>query len=502
MRTGKVRAAGHCAMGATTLALCLALALAGCKRRADEGPPPRATDAIRMEPQASLVTVPIHADVSELARALEREIPRRLWSIDRPDSTCVPSRKVKVAFVKLKTPDIKCRIIGEVTRGPVSFTGKGRDIVLTMPLHAVVRAEDIAGVLKRETATADATARATIRLTLAQDWTPRGTVDIRYSWTEHPHLDFLGQRIDLTEPADRKLAPVIARLETTLPGQLARLELRPQIERAWASAFTSLALNERNPPVWMRITPQELQYGGYELDGHRLVLRLGLKALTETFVGHRPPDPPAAPLPPLRPMTAEAGRLAFFIPVIADYRELEPVLMRALVKRSQRPFAVPHIGPVMATFHKATIYGTTGGRIAVGINFTARGVAERLKAAHGTVWITATPVNAANSRKVDFADFHVGGTTDAVGGDILLALANTPGVSSTLSAALGQNFENDYRDLLGKIARAIDDKREGEFVIRAEVTETHTGTIKASGRGLYLPVRAGGKTSITLRDKP
>lgn len=494
MRTRRVR-------GATTagIILCLTLALAGCKRHADHEPPPRANDTIAVEPRASLITVPLHADVSGLAAALEQEIPRKLWSIDRPETTCVASKKVKVAFVKLKTPTLKCRVVGEVTRGPLRFHGQGRDIVLTMPLHAVLRAEDIGGVLKRETATADANAQATIRLTLGSDWTPRGTVDIRYDWTNTPHLDFLGQRIDFTDKADEKLRPVIARLERTLPGHLARLELRPQIEKAWASAFTALELNEKNPPVWMRVTPEELQYGGYELQGNRLLLRLGLKAVTETFIGERPADPKVKPLPPVRPLEQEAGRLTFFIPVIADYRQLEPVLMRALRKRAQRPFEVPHFGPIMADFEKATIYGTTGRRIAVGVTFTARDKAGRVKPAHGTVWMTAMPVNAENSRKVDFADFHVSGTTDAVGGDLLIGFANTPGLAGTLASALGQNFENDYQDLLGKIARAIDDKRKGAFLIRAEVRRANTGRIQASGQGLYLPVTAEGTASIVLR---
>lgn len=482
----------------------LALSIAGCKRQTAEGPPPRANDPIVIEPQASLITVPIHADLSGLTAALEKEIPRRLWAINRPETPCVPSKRVDLAVVKIKTPTIRCRIVGEVTRGSLRLAGGGsgsggaRDLVLTMPLHAVVRAEDIGGVLKRETATADALAHATIRLTVASDWTPRAAVDIRYDWTNEPHIDFLGQRIAFTERADSRLKPVIARLERTLPAQLARLELRPQIERAWASAFTSLPLNRKNPPVWMRVTPQELQYGGYEVKGNRLELRLGLKALTETFIGERPADPRPSPLPPLRPLADGPGKLAFFIPVIADYRQLEPVLMRALRKRAAQPFEVPHFGPVLADFHKATLYGTTGGRIAVGVTFTAQDTAKRVEPARGTVWMTATPVNADNSRKVDFADFHVSGTTDAVGGDLLLRLANAPGLSSTLAAALGQNFEKDYQELLGKIAVAIDDKREGDFLIRAQVREAHTGRIRASGQGLYIPVSAKGTASIAL----
>jgi hypothetical protein len=159
---------------------------------------------------------------------------------------------------------------------------------------------------------------------------------------------------------------------------------------------------------------------------------------------------------------------------------------------------VPGVGPVRTDFHKATIYGITGGRIAVGLDFTARDEAGKLGATKGTVWMTGVPVNAEDSRRIGFEDFEVSGTTDMRGGDLILRLANTPGMSATIAGALAQNFEKDYGKLLGKIGRAIEDKREGDLVIRAEVTRTRTGRIQAAGRGLYLPVWADGTASITV----
>jgi len=482
----------------SAVALALLGGLSACKREAASGAPPRATDRIRIDAVPSTLTVPVQADLGNLAAALDREIPQRLWAIDKPGQTCVASKRIDIGIAKLKTPTLKCRVVGEVTRGKLRFEGAGEEIRLTMPIHAVVRAEDIGGLLKRETAVADAMAHATVKITLAQDWSPRGTIDIRYDWVNTPQIEFLGQRIDLTEQADAKLAPVIARLEKTLPGELGKLQVRRLVEQAWRTGFTTLELNKRNPPVWMRVTPQALQYGGYEVRGHALLLRLGLKALTETRVGKRPVDPAPTPLPPLQPLASEPGRLSFFIPVVADYEQLEPVLMKALVKRSARPFDVPGIGPVMAKFRSATIYGTDNHRIAVGLDFTAHDPAGRVSDAKGKVWLTARPVTAPDSRKVDFAELQVAGTTDMTGGDLLLRLANTPGLSDTLAGALGQNFQKDYDKLLGKIARAIDEKREGALVIHAQVTEAHTGRIRAAGEGLYLPVRATGTASIKL----
>ncbi len=479
----------------------VAAALAGlgaCNRGAGDGAPPRATDAITAPPQSSIIAVPIEADIAALRSALEREVPRQLWTIDQPGQVCVPSRKVKVLFVKVKTPTLKCRLVGQVTRGALALTGTGRDLVITMPVRAVIHAQDIGGILKQETATANAQVRIAVRMDIAPDWNPRSTVDIKYAWTKQPGVEFLGKTIDLTQTADDKLGGVVASLERTLPAEINKLGFRAQVQKAWGEAFTSLLLNRDNPPVWMRITPQELQYGGYSLVGTKLVLRLGMKAQTETFVGNRPADPPRAPLPPVRKLEANAGSLQFFIPVIADYKQLEPVIAEALVKRSAQPFAVPGYGPVKAQFGKVTAYGTTGGRVAVGLAFSASDPASGAPASKGTVWLTGLPINPPNTQKILFTDVRVTGSTDSTGTNLLLKLANSPGVSDTIAGALAQNFTKDYNELLGKISRAIDDKREGSLRIQARIDNVRTGSLKAAGNGLYLPVWGTGTAAIRV----
>ncbi|WP_152414578.1 DUF4403 family protein [Blastomonas sp. AAP53] len=479
------------------LTLLAAALLTGCGGFRDQGRPPRTDDAITIKPQASLVSVPVEAELGDLARALERRVPRQLWRINEPQQTCVASKAVDLGIARLKTPTIKCDIVGEVTRGPIRVAGSGKELRFSFPITAVIRAEDIGGVLKRETATAKAMAHAIVRIRLEQDWTPRGTVKLSYDWLAEPSVEFLGQTIVLTEPAERELAPVIARLERDLPGELGRIGIQSQVEQAWASAFTSVVLNERNPEVWMRITPRQLQYGGYEVVNGRLRLRLGMRALTETFVGHRPrPRAPVA-LPPMQPLDAQPGELSFFLPVFADYRALEPVLIRALRKRSRRPFVVPGLEPVDAKFKAATLYGTTDGRIAVGLTFSAQERGSRTPTS-GTVWMTGKPVNAADSRRVGFSDFGVTGTTDMTGGDLILDMMNAPGVAAMIAEMLVQNFERDYAELLGKIDQAIETKRAGDVIIHAQLKRARTGQLQAAGAGLYLPVWASGTASVTI----
>ena len=474
----------------------LAASLMGCGAKT-AGAPHRATDEIKLEPQSSVISVPISANLAALDSALEQEVPRQLWTIDKPGQVCSAPKKVKVLFVKIKTPTLHCRLVGQVTRGNMQISGSGRTFVVTMPIHAVIHAKNVGGLVD-ETAIADAQVRALINLDVTPDWGLRGKVDISYDWTNEPSFTILGKKVELTNKADAKLAGVVAKLEGTVAREIAKLNFRQEVSNSWGQAFTSLRLNKDNPPVWMRITPQELHYGGYTVVGRRLVLNLGMKAITETFVGDRPQDPKRTALPPATPLKEQRGELQFYIPVVADYAELEPVIMKALTKRSAQPFDVPGYGPVKAEFEKVTVYGTDGGRIAVGLTFAATADGKPKDRSHGTIWLTGMPINPPNSQQVRFTDIMVSGVTDDVGANLLLKLANTPGISSTIADSLAQNFSNDFQELMIKISRAIDEKREGNLLIRANIDNVRTGSIAAAGRGLYLQVWGTGRASIQL----
>jgi hypothetical protein len=473
--------------------------LSGCSKPRPAEPPPRAHDAVPVPRESSVLAVPVDADQTVLTNAIEKALPRELWSIDKKVAKCVPPQKVKLFGKRINvTPAIGCTIVGTVQRGAVTLHGEGQDIVADLPILARISARDVAGILKGETATGTAHAQARIRLDLRRDWRPTGTVRLRYDWTTPPGIDFLGQRITFTDMADRKLQPIVRQLEKDLPRELAKADLRGQITPLWRRSFAVIELNHDKPPVWMRVTPQRLIYGGYKLEAGRVRLSLGLETLTETFVGPKPAALPPTPLPDLVKAKTD-GRFRFFIPVIADYQELEPVILRALTKRSRRPFNLPGLGAVNARFDKVVAYGTTGGRIAVGLTLGATPASGIGGTTHGTIWIAARPINEQNSAKIAFADLSVTGNTDGVGGNLLLTLGNSPAVSGMIADALVQNFARDLDDLTGKIRRAIESKQEGAFAINAHIDSVQTGVIRAYGEGLYLPVRATGDARVVYR---
>src|SRR3990167_7088109 len=103
-----------------TASVLLALTLAACDRNVEVEPPPRATDRAPSPTQTSLIAVPINADTTALKQALERAVPKTLWTINRREQACVKPQKVKLFGKKVEvTPPIACTIVGQVTRGPL-----------------------------------------------------------------------------------------------------------------------------------------------------------------------------------------------------------------------------------------------------------------------------------------------------------------------------------------------------------------------------------------------
>ena len=474
--------------------------LAGCSHSVDSPAPPRVETAPDFPLQTSTIVVPISSSLDDLQRALEQQIPRQLWTINKYVDACIPAQRVDLGLAKLKlVPKLSCRIVGRVTRGKLVLGGNADRLAITIPVHAEIAADKVGGVVSK-TATGDAVVHAVARLSVVGNWAPSATVSIAYDWKTPPGIDILGQRIEFVERADARLKPVVAGLEKTLPRELAKLNLRAKLASAWRQGFTAIMLNRERPPAWMRITPKRLGFGGYRISGRRIALTLSAEALTETFVGDRPADPSPTPLP-LPAATIGKRGLNFFIPVLADYAQLEPVLERALLKRAEKGISLAGIGPVDVAFGKVTIYATAGGHLAVGIDASAKAKSNSMLSTKGRVWLTAIPYNVPNSQLVRVRDVDLATDTDSQITNLLVALFKDVSIRESIAQGLAHDFAPDYEKVLRSARKAIGQRREGDFLLSADVTKVENGTLAVTGKGLFMPVRAEGQATILYRPR-
>ena len=470
--------------------------LAGCSKTVGNPAPPRLDTPAQWPDQTSSIVAPVTSDLDSLARGLDQELPKTLWRINQHKNDCVPAQRVDLGIAKVKVvPKLGCRIVGQVTRGKLTLGGTGDTLTIDFPVNATISARDVGGVVKQKDATGSAIVHATAKLDIVGNWRPQARVDIHYDWTTPPGIDLLGQRIEFVKKADERLKPIIAHLERTLPGELDKLHLREQLGGVWRQAFTTVMLNRDNPPVWLRTTPQRLGFGGYRINGRRLELTLSAQALTQTFVGERPADPSPTPLPPPARAIGPRG-LNFFVPVLADYRELEPVVSRALNKLAAKGITLTGIGPVDAEFGKVTVYATANDHLAVGVEAKVRARGNAATTTKGVIWLTALPYNDPDSQIVRARDIGIAGKTDSTVANMLVALFDDTSVVESIRTGLTHDFGGDYAKVLTKAKAAIGHRREGDFILSTTVDSVHNGQIKVTGQGLFLPVQATGKATI------
>jgi hypothetical protein len=472
----------------------LLLLLAGCNRRESNAVPPIVTTPVSVPRQSSTIAIPVSATLVDFERLLNAQVPASYTTTEAQAAACAAPGVVR---------RIGCQFTGTVTRGPITVAGlDGNVLRLTIPVSGTVDARDLARVVGSQPVSAAAEIEALVRLDVVGDWQPVAKVSLSYRWTSAPGIDMFGRRISLAGAADPLLTRVIAQLEAAVPDCLERLQPRARLAAAWTQGFAVVPVNPDAPQVWIRTTPQQLHFTNYAVADGTITLALGATAVTESFVGQRPADPAATPLPPPAPLPAGGpGAFRVHLPVMADYAGLETMVEAALKQVESPPMVVRGIGSVTPEFGDVSIHATTGGRLAVGLQIAAATPRQRLNP-RGTVWLTIKPHNAPGSQQLEVRDVTITGSPESASFRILLAIARSRIVRDQIGRALSKDFSAEYDRALALARAELAERRLGDFVLSASLDTLTIGSVAVTGQGIYLPVDASGSAALRLAPAP
>ena len=281
-----------------------------------DSPPPLTT--------ASRIAATVEFGLPAIASAIERDIPKRLASIDERIG-CV-NRRVLLFRIRAN-----CDVDGYVDRGAISLRGRGDRIVGSIPIFGTIEGQGA----NRFTAQihGDAEGQAVVeveaRPQLRKDWSLDLNFSDSYHWSEPPILHVLGREIALTKYAEPSIRKQLGRIRARAQKAARRLDPHDKAAKAWEQAFQPIEISA-DPQVWLQIVPASVAFAGVHANSKDLSGSLELTATVQTMVGQAPPAITPTPLPPLGNDVDQPGTFDILLPVLVHYDVLRDKIMQAM----------------------------------------------------------------------------------------------------------------------------------------------------------------------------
>jgi hypothetical protein len=293
--------------------------------------PPVIADTPSSLTTASRVSATIEFGLPAIAAAIERDIPRRLATIDERIG-CV-NKRVLVFRIRAN-----CDVDGFVDRGAMSLYGRGDHVSGSIPIFGTIEGQGANRFTSR--IHGDAEGRATVevegRPKLSKDW----SIDLNFSdsfhWTEPPVLHVLGRDISLTKYAEPSIRKQLGRIRQHAQEAARRLDLHDKAAKAWEQAFQPVQISQ-DPPVWLQVTPASAAFAGVHANAKNLSGSLELTGTAQTLVGQAPSAVTPTPLPALGSEISEPGTFDILLPLRVNYDALRDKIMQVVAASKAAP---------------------------------------------------------------------------------------------------------------------------------------------------------------------
>ena len=434
--------------------------------------PPLAPDTVAPLSTTSRLSASIEFSLPALTADIERDIPRRLASIDEQIS-CVHRR---VLFWKVNA---NCDVWGYVERSePVSLYGRGDRVYGSVPIHGALAGQGANRFTSRihgETE-ASATIEASARPQLGRDWSLDLDFSDGFRWGEPPVLQVMGREIPLAKYAEPRIRSQLAVVRSHALAAARRLDLQDKAGEAWRHAFEPIQLSD-SPSVWLQMNPQSVSFAGMRANSRTLRGSISLSGTAETIVGQNPQAVPATPLPPLDQGVSGPGTFDVILPVRIGYDVLKDRLAQAIA-------AMPPLAGI--SVRDVDVYPSSG-KLVIGLRVAK--AADTDPAAGKWVYLSAAVQVDAGGRAVGLSS--VGIMTNDEG----LAPLIEP-IAAQLGSKVNVDYGIAYDNLLNaanaKLNRALKDG----FRMEGQLSSAALQNVHLPADGLVIAVRASGELSI------
>lgn len=238
---------------------------------------------LALPPLESSVDVPVSVSLDRLLAMLEEHAPKTISGVESPN---VPGNVDQE------------RLDWSASRGrlEISPASGGITVGTTVTGRATLRARFCPGgemlPCKDFRETADLGARVSISLTdirLGRDWKLKATLTPNISLTQAESRLFGFIKMSFRSELSAGINAAIPKVQSAFDNFLDKLDVRQQVERAWAAADHIIPVAD-TPPVWMVVEPIGIAVAPVQVAEGQLSSTLRLVAKVKTMLGERPDD--------------------------------------------------------------------------------------------------------------------------------------------------------------------------------------------------------------------
>ena len=454
----------------TTLALLGLLGLCSAANAADK--PPLAPDAAVPFSTNSKLSASLEFALPALAADIERDIPRRLASIDERIS-CVHRR---VLFWKVNA---NCDVWGYVERsGPVSLYGRGNRVYGSVPIDGALEGQGANRFTARihgETE-ASATIEASVRPRLDQDWSLELDFSDGFRWSEPPVLRVMGREIPLAKYAEPRIRSELGTIRSRALASARRLDLRDKAATAWRHAFEPIQLLD-SPAISLQMVPQAVAFAGMQASSHTLRGSIELSGTAQTIIGQNPVAVAATDLPPLGDSVSSPGAFDVILPVRIGYDVLKERLMQA----------VQALPPEMGSAVRDVEIYPSSGKLVIGLRVA--GTAATGPDAGKWVYLSGAIQADADGRMIQLPSL------DVITNDEGLSALVDP-IAAQIRAKLNVDYGIAYDNLLNAANARFNRQLKDGFRMEGHLASAGLEGISLPADGVVIAVHASGDLKI------
>ena len=434
--------------------------------------PPLAPDTVPPFSTVSRISASIEFGLPALATEIDRDIPRRLATIDERVS-CVHRR---VLFFRVNA---NCDIYGYVERtAGVSLYGRGDLVYGSVPIHGAIEGQGANRFTARihgETE-ASATIEVEARPELSHDWSLGLNISDGFRWSEPPVMHVMGREIPLSKYAEPRIRSELGVIRERALAAARRLDLHDKASTAWRHAFEPIQLSD-NPEIWLQLTPQNASFAGVRADGRVLSGSLELTGSAETVVGQHPAPVTATALPSLGHEVSQPGEFDVILPVRIGYDVMKDKITQVLSGMS--------LAGGMSV-RDAEVYPSSG-KLVVGLRIAK--ASDTDATAGQWVYLTGALQVDTDGHAIRLPDLSA--TTDDEG----LAALVAP-IVSQLREKVSVDYGVAYENLLNAASAKLNRPLKDGYRMEGRLSSAKLEKVYLPADGLELALRASGQLKI------